>query len=342
MSLQCPLCDSEIEVQRIVERENELSACSECFNPLLLSPQAGTVLATPLPKTPDIRVIAPEKSLGGRILSGLNSTIEKLPVLPEICKRVMTITNDPESSIEDLANLIAEDAVIAAKVLQVANSAMYGGLSEISDIKGACARLGMRTVANTVQTIASGNLYKSEDPKAMALMEKLWRHAVATAYLSGEIAYLVSEPRVDVLYLCGLMHDIGKVALLNIIAKKKTKDIAQLREKPELFAEVTERFHNLVGLHVVRSWKLPFEYAGAVYWHQNPDQVASKHLRQIAHIVALANAIAHQSGYPSDYELETSLLTHPSTSFFSLSDIKIATLRVDLEERMEVLLQASA
>ncbi|MCC6144310.1 MAG: HDOD domain-containing protein [Candidatus Hydrogenedentes bacterium] len=310
------------------------------MNPVLIQQKAGEVLLRRLDQQPDIRAVAPEGSIGKAILSAMPEAMERLPVLPEISRRVLAMVSDPDVTMADLARVIREDQVIALSIMKLANSAVYGGLHQIKDLTSACARLGMKTIANTTQAVASNNLYITGDKKLRGSMQKLWRHAIATAHCASEIAAATAEPRGEALFLAGLIHDIGKVVLLEIITSGYSGHIKQLRESPELFREVMQAFHPLVGLHVVHRWNLPPEYGATTYFHHNPDACSVENWMGMVHVIALANTIANVEGYGMYKPDEVYLTTHSSARFLNLTDVKLAALRVDIADKLEALLSA--
>jgi HD-like signal output (HDOD) protein len=300
----------------------------------------ATPVCAALAGVADIRVVAQPGSIGGEILAHMDKAVDNLPVLPEIAQRVMDLVKSPESSARQLAAIISEDAVIALKILKVANSALYGGLTEIRDMTSACSRLGMKTISNIVQTVVNGNLYVTGNKQFRDMMRALWRHNVATAHCADEIAKMLAEPRSDELFIAGLIHDIGKVCLLEIISDAYSGNIGKLREAPELLQEVLENYHSLVGLSVIEHWGLSNEFSVTTYCHLDPATTPFEELTPMVHMVALASRIAHMSGFGFGTEDDTSLISHPSAAFLGLNDIRLATLRVDLLERLEPLLGA--
>ena len=215
-------------------------------------------------------------------------------------------------------------------------------MSEIADIASACGRLGMRTVSNTAQSIALNSVFTSKEPRFEDAMKILWRHSIAVAHLSSEIAVLLSMPHTELIYLMGLLHDIGKIAITKAVSDSDSEATKALRENEELFKEMLGRFHTLVGLHIGLHWNLPADLIVSIFYHHTPDAAPSENWRRMAHIVTLADAIAHATNFPSERTLDVSLITSPSASFFSLSDVKLAALRVDLEDRMDAFLGATA
>lgn len=335
MNVQCPFCHTELKLNRPVQRARELSACDQCFNPVMVEMGEAGTTGIPLQGAQDTRTILDEDSIAGRLLNSARTRIDELPILPEMSQRIIQLCADENSSIQDLARLVSEDPVVASRVIQVANSAYYRGLSEITDITSACARLGMRTVANTAQSIAMNNVFRTSEPRFAETMQVLWRHSVAVAHLSSEIAILLSIPHSEMVYLMGLLHDIGKIALTQAVADAENEATKSVRENDELFNELLGRFHCLVGLHVGLRWGLPADFIVGIYYHHSPEAAPSETWRRMAHVVTLADSIAHVTNCPSERVLDVSLITSPSASFFSLSDVKLAALRVDLEDRMD-------
>lgn len=332
----CPFCGAAIATPARATTEPQLQVCGECLNPFIARNEGAEVRCVALTGSADIRAVAPPGSIGGEILAQLKKAADNLPVLPEIAQQVMDMTKSPDGSMRDLAALIGKDAVIALRVVKAANSALYGGLSEIRDLNAACARLGMKTVANIVQTVANGNLYVTGHKKFKDMMRALWRHNVATAYCADEIAKAIAEPRSDEFFFAGLIHDVGKVCLLDILSEAYSGVLGKLREAPELLDEVLENYHSLVGLAVVSQWGLANEFAVATYCHTDPSTVPFEECLPMTHTVALASRVAGLSGYGfGEGQHDTSLLSNPSAAFLGLNDVRLATLRVDLMDRLE-------
>jgi HD-like signal output (HDOD) protein len=338
--VKCPFCETAAPAGRTGDPYAILAACTHCMNAYVLRYDGAAFETSPCKGQQDIRQVAKEGSIGAALLQAFPEAVESLPILPEVARRVMGMVGDPEIVIDDLAEVINQDQVIALKILQLANSALFGGLSQIKDVGAACARLGMRNVSNAVQAVANGRLYKTTVPKYFAMMHALWRHAVATAHCASELAVILAEPRSEVLFLGGLTHDIGKVLLLDTIASAEGPVIERLRQSPDLVSEAMQSYHGLMGLHVAQHWDLPPEFGITAFCHGQPDTVPHESWLTTVHIVALATALATASGYGISEEGDVSLLSHPSSKFLALNDIKLATLRVDLEDRLAPLIEA--
>lgn len=334
--MNCPFCNQESAAQA-----NEgLTVCTACMNPFVIATQGHSAKAIAPAGAQDIRVIAKPGSIGGEILKALSESLEELPVLPEISQRVMKKLRDPEMSMADLAEIIRQDQAIAIKILNIANSAMFGGLQEIKDLNAACARLGTRTIANAVQAVANGNLYITGNQVFRERMQQLWRHALATAHCSYEIANVLAEPRSDELFVAGLIHDIGRAVLLDVVANQYRGVLADLRNSPELLDEVFESYSPLVGLHVVIKWDLPPEFRMTTFFLRNAQNVPNEPARVLTHIVALGEAVAETSGYGLGMNI-TSVLGLPAARALGMTDMKLAMVRADLDDKLAALLEIS-
>ncbi len=334
--LKCPYCEEGAPSQTTHGASVQLAACPACKNPYYIDWDGQQVQR--IAGATDIRQAAAKGTIGGELLAALPKAIEDLPVLPEVSTRIMELLRSSDTSMKDIAETVRQDQAIAMKILQLANSAMYGGLTTITDLSAACARLGTRTVANAVQTVANGNLYITSNPAFKDQMRRLWTHSVATAHCASEIAMLTASPRSDALFVAGLIHDIGSVVVLDIVSGSRRGVLAELHKSPELVREVLESYSPLIGLHVVQAWKLPPEFSMTTYLRSTPDAAPTEDVRAMTHIVCLAGAVAEVSGF-SVYDGATSLLSHPSTKYLGLSDIKLAALRADLEDSVRPLLE---
>lgn len=339
----CPLCQAPISEDNIAGGATSLGACTTCFNPFLIEWHGAAPQLRALPDAPDMRRVAPAGSIGEELLGQSLEGLQNLPVLPEISRRILQMLRDPDFDLPRLASTIKEDPVIAMAVMKQANSAAFGGLHEIRDLNSACSRLGMRTIANTVQIVANRNLFITGNTALKKTMERLWRHSVATAHCANEIARLAMAPNQESIFLAGLIHDVGKVLLLELAASPRTAIVRSLQGNPQLLSEVLQNLHPLLGLLICQAWNLPPTFRAAVYFHHQPETCPVKEWAQVIHLTALANTLAKVEGYGmSDGGHDTFLASNPSSIALGLSDIKIATLRVDLSDTLEALFEATS
>ena len=110
-----------------------------------------------------------------------------VPILPECAQQVMTLTQDPESDAEQLANIIQRDPSLGGHVMRIANSAAYTPNSNLVSIQQAITRLGMSEISQIAISIAlNGKTFTAHgfDHEITAI----WQEALATALWSKEIS----------------------------------------------------------------------------------------------------------------------------------------------------------
>jgi HD-like signal output (HDOD) protein len=209
-----------------------------------------------------------------------------IPVLPEVAARVVALATSHDSNAQRLSRLITADPALASHVMRVAASAVYMPNSPLASLQQAITWLGMAEVANIAFTVAvQGKLLNVPGQKSTVLA--MWREAVVTGSWARELAG-VARCDAGSAYLCGLLHQIGKPVVLQIVA-----DVAERTRTPLTMEELMRMvgaFQIAVGEQVVREWKLPEAVAVTVRYWQEPRQAPS-HQREAA-VVGLAKRLA--------------------------------------------------
>lgn len=160
-----------------------------------------------------------------RILGLLQRDDVGLPALPEVLLRLDQMLRDPDVDIRKVADLAGTDAVLAAQVVRMANSAYYArGAAAVAGLAPAIQRLGLRAVRGLVYALTLPRAF--QDTRFPS--RQLWRHSLAVAALSQEIAAALELPqaRRETAWLGGLVHDIGALAL-SIVAPVEYAEVLE-------------------------------------------------------------------------------------------------------------------
>ena len=213
--------------------------------------------------------------MSNRLDSYLQASEGDLPTMPAIANQVVQAVDNPDSSIDDIRSLIDQDAAIAARILKISNSALYGFPSEIQSLSHAISLLGTMTVRNLVLAASMKETYKR-----FGLMEKLlWQHSS----LSGPVAALLADYRgigvdPDIAFTAGLMHHIGKTALANSHREEYERVMMTVYNEGRSFTDVENEVfgfsHAELGAAVVQQWGLPDSLILTIQHHHNPGMLA--------------------------------------------------------------------
>ncbi|MBI5363742.1 MAG: HDOD domain-containing protein [Planctomycetes bacterium] len=230
-----------------------------------------------------------------QLLSNKNITI---PTLPAVVQKVQRMLEDPNTGAKEIGKLVASDAPIAAKVLKIANSAYYGLRERCLAPEHASAVLGVRVLRNVVTQAAVISKYDHLKGSVFDLTG-LWKHSILVAQscnFLGKRCKAMIGLSADELYVCGLLHDLGQVVLLDCMQKDYLDVVAYAREKNlPLHAAEQERLgfgHTDVGNIVAQQWGLPAQVGTAILnHHASPDVLASD---PVASLVANVNLVVHR------------------------------------------------
>ena len=202
----------------------------------------------------------------------LNSRNIQLPSFSDVVIGIRTALEDPGCSSERLADVVRTDPVLVAKLLMAANSAFHNRAGiEIVDLNLAISRLGFEVVRNTAITLAVEQIFKSSQHKDIReAIGEIWRSSAALASMSFVIARHAGSVNPDNAYLCGLLHEIGKLYILTKARKypKLMGDRASLRT-------LQDQWYASVGKSIVEAWGFSDDIARSLDTDENLVQNSS-------------------------------------------------------------------
>ncbi|HET6585020.1 MAG TPA: HDOD domain-containing protein [Nannocystaceae bacterium] len=143
----------------------------------------------------------------------------ELPALPRVAYEVSAAARDPNCGAADISRLLERDPTLCARVLRVANSAVFGTQAQVVSVRQAVARVGATEVATLAMT-AAVQAALLERGAYQEWLDAWWRRAFSTALVAKEIARARKRP-VDSPFLCGLLHRVGAPVVLRILARQR-------------------------------------------------------------------------------------------------------------------------
>ncbi len=256
------------------------------------------------------------------VLQRMVSTIGELPASPVIIASVMSMTANLDSNVLEVSRLLGTDSTLTAKVLKLANSSYYGRPQEVSSVKEAILIMGFYAVRTLVIASSARSLFSSNDPNGP--VEKLWRHSLATAIASRQIASLLRHPHRDEVFIAGLMHDIGKLVMLENLGFRYRDIILQVERSRGSFVDEEQKhfgFTHVDVAHILTAhWGLPPGLVEAIAQHHSLQGYRPDSPMPMAYIVHLANQVAKLLRVGFDDARETELGRLESTQAMRLED----------------------
>jgi len=229
-------------------------------------------------------------------LAEIGKTIDELQPVPQIALGIASMISDEMSDITSIASEIRKDQVLSAEVLKLCNSSYLGLPRRIETIDEAIAILGSRTLLQLIITAQAEKLLAGSDKGYSLIRGGLFYHALSTARLSERLSRYHGEIRPDLAYTAGLLHDIGKVVLDQYMAKVQPLFYRILAAHKEDSSTLEQKIfgidHNLAGLHLAESWKLPEVLKDVILFHHHPDKAVKN--SDLVHLVYVSDAMTHK------------------------------------------------
>jgi putative nucleotidyltransferase with HDIG domain len=201
--------------------------------------------------------------------------LANIPAFPPVVLRVLDLLSTEQPDNKSLIREISLDATLSAQLLRMANSPLFGFVSRVHTVRQAVALLGYVRVQSLVMAVATAN-YIRGGLRTEALA-RCWRHSMASAILSRELARACHVPP-ESAYSFGLLHDIGRLGLLvaypaeySRILKVADRDRLSLLDQEKLLFGMD---HCEAGTQLLQNCKLPEEFCQIVGRHHDPPGFA--------------------------------------------------------------------
>jgi len=231
--------------------------------------------------------------LSNQSLKTIVSRLRSVPSLPTIYDELMAVLRTEDPPISRIERIISKDVGMAAKILQLANSAFIGARGRVSNLLQAVSLIGTETVRTLVLSVHVFSHFDANSEIA-PFLPALWEHSLMTANLAQRIACAESCAKsiVEESFTAGLLHDVGKVILLAELPRDYRP---VLSKSPEAVAPLELKHlgctHAQVGAYLVSIWGLPVPLVRAVAFHHCPAEAGETQFSSLTAVHA-ADALA--------------------------------------------------
>ncbi|NEX23123.1 HDOD domain-containing protein [Thiorhodococcus mannitoliphagus] len=219
----------------------------------------------------------------GKILERL----DELPSLPAVYHRVRETLEDPEGSLESVAAIIETDPALTARLLRVANSALYGLAAKVDNVLRALTIIGATETHHLVLATTLISVFR-DLPLGPVSMRSFWEHSIACGIAARVIARVGGRASPDHAYLAGLLHDLGRLPLFILEPHLMSAALQAHRDRQGHLHRLELQFfgssHADIGAAMLRDWKIPEVFCEAAEHH---------HRAAIEQSVGAETAITH-------------------------------------------------
>ncbi|MBU0936310.1 MAG: HDOD domain-containing protein [Spirochaetes bacterium] len=227
--------------------------------------------------------------------------MSSMPSLPTTVTKVMEICNNPRTSPTDLDKVISLDPVLMGKVLKLINSAYYSLQNQVTSLVRAIIMLGVNTVKNLALSTAVLDKLVDKNGFRALNMEGFWRHSLCVGVVAKIIARKrnVETTKLDEYFAAGLLHDIGKIPLNNILSDEYVQ-VMSLADRERIPLYLAERRgmdldHAEAGAMIAAAWKLEGALADGIRHHHSLDTYEGPH-KDMVFTIAVADYYACREG----------------------------------------------
>lgn len=272
-----------------------------------------------------------EKPLVRLIQEHLEGDLQELPVFHSVAVKLQQLLASRSFEIDDVIELISEDQSLSGRLLKVANSSYYAGLTKIATIKDAIIRLGAQEIANMAMLASQFEFYNSSNETLNRMMQSLWGHALACAVGAKWLTRKAGYPGMAAeAFMGGLMHDIGSLALLKVLDDIIKSNQTSIFFTDQLINEIIDAMHAEVGFKLMQSWNFPDFYCDIAKSHHNEQYDQSNILLVAVRLSNLACRKLGRSLKPADPSL--AIFSAPEAHVLGLKEIALAELEIIIED----------
>lgn len=231
------------------------------------------------------------------------ANLDSLPSMPVIAQKLLALPLDTDEGEAKLLKLIGLDPLISARIIGLANTSLFCSPVKVSSVSDAAMRLGLTRVKSVAIGIATMSTL-TKLPEGQLKANDLWLHSMGIAVAMRVIAKAMPthvRPVDDLIFLAGLLHDIGYMALGYLDTQASNALHTQLRSQPnrpvlEIEQELLGMTHCEIGARLGRHWDLPEEIVAVMRYHHTPDAEGAAGGQPLVSMINIAEKILPEFG----------------------------------------------
>jgi putative nucleotidyltransferase with HDIG domain len=255
-----------------------------------------------------------------------------LPVYPKINTKFTELIRQG-ARVATISELLRSDMGISSRLISISNSPYYRGVTENKTLEQAVSRLGLNETKKHVSILSNRALYTTNNSKFFTLFENLWSHSLSCAHAAEFLSMNLQSDKQDEVFTMGLLHDIGKLVLLQIIAELESGgELEEGMDRNEL-TNILKEYHGNFGAALFKKWRFPESYINISQYHDKLEE-AETITRELL-MVNMANLIVKNLGFGQTHPLNVVLEQTGSFRLLKLTDTLITDTKKYVKNMMQ-------
>jgi HD-like signal output (HDOD) protein len=253
----------------------------------------------------------------GRLAAGKDwreivAWVGDLPPMPQVASQAISMVEDPDTTAQNLTDILSKDAALAARVLKISNSAMFSRQREIKTLNQAVMVIGFKALKGIIVAATLRQLNK----RFGKTEQLVWENSMVTAMCATQIARELKKRYVEEIFLLGLLHNLGQIVFLaqsdtapqfkEVLQHINAKDVDYATAESAIYGFA----HPLIGALVSKKWNFSAETCQVILHYTDPldgekattEQEEKTAIVQLAELIAHASQIGSPEGYPDPTE----------------------------------------
>lgn len=219
-----------------------------------------------------------------------------IPPMPGAAQKAFQLSTDPNAEARDFVEVIESDEGLAARIIKIANSVFFDRGTPAKTIEGAVTVIGMNELRSLLSATTLSEIFPSRDP----LRAQFWANDVATALIARQLAHRLLPQKQEIAFLAGLMHDVGKLLLVQRAYENYAKAVNLVERDGRPFesaeGEIFAFDHTEVGQLIGERWKFTTDLIEVIRHHHERIPEGTTTVQSLAHLVSVSDTCAHALG----------------------------------------------
>ncbi len=256
--------------------------------------------------------------------------LKSLPTLPSVVAKISRMVESADTSAEEMGKVISTDQALAAKVLQLINSPIYGFPGRISSVTHGVVLLGFNVIKSLVLTASVFQIMIEQ-------MRGLWEHSIACAAISARLGRRFPSLDPEEVSTAGLLHDLGKVVISSQLPEEYQEIVACAEKGKRFFIDCEEEIlgtnHAKIIRWVVKDWNFPITLVEPILYHHSPGLSRNAPLQTA--IVHFADILVKAWGYGFSGDIYVPSLDARAWSRLGFSEKELKDIVMEAKEEVD-------